>query len=970
MLPYAMARRGKHSSTSSEETQVHAEAGADASARLPAAAPTLRQRRAKADDASAAHSSSAAAAASGAPAPANTNTSAAAGPSSHPTVASSPSCVILFGFGLIGAFFLSILISFLLVQLYVVDGPDVQRTFVHLEMAGKGREWFPVWMSNFLISIVTASRAGDEDSAVVGGSLGVPPDQRRSPAPPPLTGTRSGPPPAPQGTASDAVSAAAAQNSTPAAQSSSSTRLHCYTLEAYSETFLQPHRESAAPPLFSCGTRVVDLRSEERREVLAACQAGSGAEPLRDGSADPNREGGSLLPTLRVVLTPQEVQWHLVVQPANVVSQRIPLSRVNDDYCDCLDGTDELLTNACSMSGPLTPAVGTRWKSYLVSNQPLRLWETDDVIAQEDAEACGYPLQPRKRGDVGDRLYVSSGPVLPFVCICGTARQLLAPSLVGDGIVDCCAAEDEVVLQGTPYGGASPHRLSDDPKVVEANNRALEATRAAMIMQWKQRRASAAQYTTATPSLYEDKLYPYHTSARAMLVDKGYYSLYTSLEVQQEKQAAAAVLERIYADGHRIQRRRVQKGWDRLGRHLVGNRTKLQLQLSNVTRELESLEEYVRYRMDEARTNDPLAAGVSVQQLQHHARLVHMHEALNSEIQHISLTTLHRAYGDHYEYYPLVRRIMQLEASHLVDSRTPTTLDDATAQQRRERIITPTEVERMNTAAYAAQQPAPPLHVDNISVSDYGLEVMRQTFVAQRFGSREAPLVAQRLGLLPNNNISAYTPGVFNRTTSPFQRAPVIPTGSWQPYQSHRDGRVMVIADPAGDVHLARRACVRPASTLFRGGGRMQWPTRHPEAPPMLSVSNAMEAKKTAKDKLKAASAGETAKVSQVYTPYHTNMPSVFAVDVYTGDIRCEHDPPLTSSQHRTRGAGRDEDTPRSRAQSVKTHVTYLCDTKDSILHWASNGKCLQEVVVGTPSACTGWAWKVATERMKEVGKA
>ncbi|CAG9569676.1 conserved hypothetical protein [Leishmania major strain Friedlin] len=836
-------------------------------------------------------------------------------------------------------------------------------------MAGKGREWFPVWMSNFLISTVTASRAGDEDGAVVGGSFGAPPSQPRGPAPPPLTGSRSGPPPAPQGTASDARSLTAAQNPTPAAPSSSSTRLHCYTLEAYSETFLQPHRKSTAPPLFSCGTRVVDLHSEERREVLAACQAGRGAEPLRDGSADPNREGGSLLPTLRVVLTPQEVQWHLVVQPANVVSQRIPLSRVNDDYCDCLDGTDELLTNACSMSGPLTPAVGTRWKSYLVSNQPLRLWEADDVIAQEDAEARGYPLQPRKLGDVGDRLYISNGPVLPFVCACGTVRQLLAPSLVGDGIVDCCAAEDEAVLQGTPYGGASPHRLREDPNVVGANDRALEATRAAMIMQWKQRRASAAQYKTATPSLYEDKLYPYHTSARAMLVDKGYYSLYTSLEVQQEKQAAAAVLERIYADGHRIQRRRVQKGWDRLGRHLVSNRTKLQLQLSNVTRELESLEEYVRYRMGEARTNDPLAAGVSVQQLQHHARLVHMSNALNSEIQHISLTTLHRAYGDHYEYYPLMRRIMQLEASHLVDSRAPTTLDEATAQQRRERIITPTEVERRNAAAYAAQQPAPPLHVDNISVSDYGLEVMRQTFVAQRFGNHEAPLVAQRLGLLPNNNISAYTPGVFNRTTSPFQRAPVITTGSWQPYQSHRDGRVMVIADPAGDVHLARRACVRPASTLFRGGGRLQWPTRHPEAPHMLSVSDAMEAKKTAKDKLKAASAGETAKVSHVYTPYHTNMPSVFAVDVYTGDIRCEHDPPLTSSQHRTGGAGRDEDAPWRRAQTVQAHVTYLCDTKDSILHWANNGKCSQEVVVGTPSACTGWAWKVATERMREVEK-
>lgn len=29
-------------------------------------------------------------------------------------------------------------------------------------------------------------------------------------------------------------------------------------------------------------------------------------------------------------------------------SQRIPLSKVNDDYCDCLDGSDEPGTSACS----------------------------------------------------------------------------------------------------------------------------------------------------------------------------------------------------------------------------------------------------------------------------------------------------------------------------------------------------------------------------------------------------------------------------------------------------------------------------------------------------------------------------------------------------------------------------------------------------------------------------------------------
>ncbi|KAG5485497.1 hypothetical protein LSCM1_07582 [Leishmania martiniquensis] len=954
----AMATAGKQGNAASEETPAHAEAEApiaevlaDASTRLSATASMRRQRPARAGDASSARSGSAAV------------------PALRPTDAWSPSRVVGLGFGLTGAFLLSLAICFPLVHLYAIDGVDVRKAVAHAEMAGMGREWFPVWMSQLLISALTASRAGGEDGADEGGTFGVPPSQRRASAPPPLTGSKKSASPPPQGATSAQGSVAAAKTSIPAAPLSSA-RLHCYTLEAYSETFLRHGRQAPAPPLFSCGTRVVDLRSEEQRDVLTACHAGRGVAPRHDAPADSKRVGDSLFPTLRVALTTQEVQWHWEVQSLNTVTQRIPLSRVNDDYCDCLDGTDELLTNACSMSGPLTPGAGARWKSYLVSNQPLRLWEADDVIAQEDAEARGHPLQPRKRGDVGDRLYVATGPVLPFLCLCGAVRQLLAPSLFGDGIVDCCAAEDEALLQGTPYGRASPLRLREDAAVVEANNRALEAMRAMMLVQWSRRRASASQYEAKTPSRYEDKLYPYHTSARAMLVDKGYYSLYTSAEVQQEKQVAAAVLEGLYARGHRIQRRRVQKGWDRLGRHLVANRTQLQMQLLNVTRELTSIEEYVRYRMGEARTSDPLAAGVSMQQLQRHTRLRHARNVLHSEIEHISLTTLHRAYGDHYEYYPLMRRILHLEASDLVDSSTPRTLGAATPRRRGERIITPTELEGMNAAAHASQQPAPPLHVDNISVSDYGLEAMRQTFVAQRFDSHEAPLVAQRLGLLPGNNVSAYTPDVFKRTTSPFQRAPVISTGSWQPYHTHRDGRAMVIADPAGDVHLARRACVTPTSTLFRGGGRLQWPTRHPEAPHVVSVADAEEEGKTPKDKLKAAFAGETVKTSHMHIPHHTNTPSILAVDTYAGSIRCDHDPPQVWSRHRRRGAGNRDDASKRPAQVLRTYVTYLCDTQDSILHWAKNGKCFQEVVVGTPSACTGWAWKAATERAREVTKA
>ncbi|KAK7197531.1 Glucosidase II beta subunit-like [Novymonas esmeraldas] len=935
---------------SSATTDPSEKAVPDAAVVRPAAeaAPTLRRRRVKEVGGAPPSSASDGTHVSAAAAPARV-TAPAVPLEAQDTLALRPLQMLGLGVAFTTVCLLSLLCSFVLVQFYAVDGLDMQHMRSRLEAAGRGHEPFPVWATKSLFASVTASRAEGGEST-----------RHRAPAPPPPPKRTPALPPTPVQT--NTPSQQQEQSSSP-----SSARLHCYTLETYSAEFLQPRGATAAPPQFSCGTRVVDLRTEERADVRAACH-GVDSDPREWG-----QHGEVRLSTLRVVLTSREVEWHRALQPTNLVTQRIPLSHVNDDYCDCLDGTDELLTNACSMSGPLTPAAGARWRSYLVSTQPLRLWEADDTVAQEDAEERGYPLQPRKRGDVGDRLYISTGPVLPFLCTCGSVRQLLPPSLVGDGVVDCCAAEDEAVLQGTPYGAAvavapSP---SKDRDVVAAHNRALDAMRAAMLTEWQRRKASAAAYPVVTPSPYADALYPYHTSARAMLVDKGYYSLFTPLEVQEARLAAAVALEQLYARGHRIQRNRARKGWDRLGMHLADNKTKLQQQLSNITRDLDLVEQYVRYRLSEARTNDPIAAGVSMQQLQHHAHLMQMREGVRSELQHISITTEHRAYGDHYEYYPLVRRILHVESHRVVRTASLSYADDATARRRDARVMSPSQMDEMNNAAYASQRPAPPIHVDNISASHYGIEVMRQTFAAQRFSEVEAPFVAQRLGLLPRGELSAYSPNVFQGISSPFQRAPVLPIGSWQPYYTLRDARTLLIADPSGDVHLARRACVAPASSLFRGGGRLQLPTRHPEAPRVMHVSDSHDEQRTAKDKLKAAAAGEAAKGSQVYIPYHTHMPSVFAVNVFASAIRCDHDPPPASASRRGQratqhGGGADKDASQQHdPPQLLTHVTYLCDTKDRVLHWAENGKCLQEVIVGTPSACTGWAWRVAAERVK-----
>ncbi|KPI84984.1 hypothetical protein ABL78_5950 [Leptomonas seymouri] len=836
---------------------------------------------------------------------------------------------------------------FIGLQALVVDEMNLSRTAARMKLAGWGEEWLPVWLGRYVVDSLTAihdNARGDEASALPSRTMA------RPIQPPPRTSVFK---PTDEKKVPNSADAAPAPLST-----TDRVQLRCYTLEAYSETFLQPPRKGKAEHLFSCGTRVSDLRSEDRADVLEACEAGT-IYP-KDSTGD--QATVSHFATLRVVLTPSEEKRHFSVQLANAVTQRIPLVRVNDDYCDCLDGTDELLTNACSMSGPLTPAAGSRWKSYLVSNQAIRLYDDPDLLEQEDQESRGFPHVPRKRGDVGDRLYVSQGPVLPFVCTCGTVRQLLAPSLVGDGVVDCCGAEDEAVLQSSPFVSSS---LSSNrsPHVQAALHRALAAERADMMAKWKRRQAEAATQLDATVR-YADALFPYHTSAQALLVDKGYYSLFHPDVVQQERKAAATMLYDLYAQGHLTQRKRVQRGWERLGQRLIENRTTLQMELVNVSRELEHLERFVQNRMEERRTNNPIEAGVPMELLQQHSQLAHAHQQLQLDIQHIVTTTVHHAYGDHYEYYPLVHRILAMTSDEVTDSNTPPDLHSAIAQERARRLVSFLKLEELAMTAHERGEMTPPFHIDNISVSHYGINIMRHAIVAQRFDPSEAPYIAVRHGLIPPESTAQFDPHIFDNITDPFLRSPIMPLGSWQPYHTERNGRSLQLADPAGDLHLARRACVAPASPLYRGGGRLQLPTRHPEAPRTVTIPDDNDKKKSLKDKLKAVAEGQQSAAKKVSIPYHFHMPSIFAVDRYVGFARCGPDP-LPASVRRRRSRADQSEGPQKSEQTLLVYTTYLCDTEDRLLYWGRNGKCTQEVIVGTPSACTAWALKAAKEALK-----
>lgn len=938
------------------KSDVKAEEQAEGASSLPTAlAATLRNRHAKVS--------------TEAPRSASSAPSAAVAPlSTEPprtTGATLKSALLCIGFGAFS--FGCLLFAFLAVQVVVLDEMDLGKTAARLDAAGRGEVWFPVWIGNVVVDSVTASRLDEEESRNLGGVVAAPSRKIKGPAPPPPPRLRASS--AKPTLENKDPRTGSSISSTPPADASTATSasLRCYTLEAYSETFLQPLRKASKDHFFSCGTRVSDLRTDDRPAVLAACEAHTIYPKYGQAAAQ-----HSHFPTLRVVLTLSEDKRHRDIQPVNMVTQRIPLSRVNDDYCDCMDGTDELLTNACSMSGPLFPVAGSRWKPYLISNQAIQLYDTPDALEQADTESRGFPVVPRKRGDVGDRLHVSQGPVLPFVCMCGAVRQLLAPSLVGDGVVDCCNGEDEAVLQGSPFV-APPLFTNNPPRDQAGQDRAIAAARADMQHAWSQRQSTVTALLAANSAVsYADALFPYHTSAQALLVDKGYYSLFPSHVVQAERKAAATMLKDIYTRGHDMQRRRAQKGWKHLGRSLTENRTRLQKEVANITAELENLERFVHDRMTETRASHPMEAGIPMDMLQYHDRLAHAHQSMQMELQHMVVATIHHAYGDHYEYYPLVRKALAMPSENVTDANKPRDLYRAIAEERAKRVVSPSGLERMAVSARQRGEPMPSLHMDNISAEYLGVELMRHTMAAQKFDATEAPYVAQQLGLLPRGSSTPFDPTVFDKITDPFLRAPVLPLGSWQPYGSERDGHSMQLADPAGDVHLAARACVTPASPLYRGGGRLQFPTRLPEPPRRITIDSEEDEKKSLKEKLKSAADGTQTSGQKVEIPYHFHMPSVFAVDRYVGSLRCNPGPLPASASHRysrddDRASTHEGDAQREPTGMVQIYVTTLCDTKDHLLFWGRNGKCTQEVVVGTPSACTAWALKAARDTVNSL---
>lgn len=715
----------------------------------------------------------------------------------------------------------------------------------------------------------------------------------------------------------------------------------CLTLEEYSDRFVASSRQrQQGTRLYRCGTRLVDLRTVGEEDPTRAAACASSSSSLSSSSVHPH---------LRVVLTAREMVWH-AKQRLNLAAEIFPLAYLNDNYCDCLDGTDEMLTGACSMSGPGMPLGLERWRAYVVANAHNLLYEDqldNSTPVSSDKKAAAAAAAPKVRPLLSP--HALGGPVLPFVCP-SDPETWLSPTMLGDGIVDCCDGSDESsevwsALHGPP--GEAPG--------------GWEGLRAEGIARWRGRRESAEVFPSNS---YEDVVHPYYTSASAVLVDKGYTALYHCPSVHAQRLASAETLLSITRRGHVTMLQRERDGWERLGRAALANQTQMAAQRGNLTRQLEQLRYRFSSMMEQKRTQNPIAAGISVAELQQYEQKAQRLQMLEQELTYLSLIVTQKVFGERYEYYPLFTRALTIDAK----STTNSFATDAAALRREQlqkrmsvsdcvqRQQELSQFERYAAAAQAQGMEIPPrplpLHVDNVSASVYAVIPARVGLLAQRMRTtEEAEMVARAKGLVGEDE-----PYVKAAVEAQFDYLVFSPThmlGHWQPYLVDRNASVMAILDPAGDVDLPRRFSIAPVSRLTRGGGRLQRPTRKEERNRVYTVTEEERGGKAPK-KPKTPGSEEEKKEYSIPILYHRNTPNLLATHIFSsGSLRCELSQETYPHQQ------------EEKELFTSLRVAFGCAEEDAILAWARNGKCMHEVLIGTPSACTRWVLKEVEKRVE-----
>ncbi|CAD2219263.1 hypothetical protein AGDE_11255 [Angomonas deanei] len=762
---------------------------------------------------------------------------------------------------------------------------------------------------------------------------------------------------------------------------------HCFTLEQYSETFLdeamllhlsgkKKASSEGSNHFFRCGVRVSDLRllalegfekPKEQETIFNLCRANG-------------KDVKTNYPDFRILLTEKEKKWHLD-RKGNIALQAFPLSHFNDDYCDCFDGTDELSTSACSMvsEGGILLS-GARLKPYHDATKNAPLYEDMHESTMVGKKRVSRPLLFAHKSGV-------SGPVLPFRCGGHTngdvqhsalylSASLIAPSMVGDGIIDCSDGSDETeaILSERLLQNVHP---SQRAKVEAAVKRIHEQE----VKEWKERKERVqayllGKYATKDMTLadlaargvpagkanpYKDPLHPHHTSPIAVLVEKGFQTLFDADVVRQQQIASLKVLTNIYEKGHATQQERCANGWSSFGADLARNYTELQNRFRQVYREYVDITEYLQGMIDESPSGTLEKSGVTKEEYNQYLRLHFAKEQLEQSMQLLSAVFDYKSLGEHFEYAALVLHPVRLPAEEVVDGRRGLQLDSST-------VMT---VSDMMEAAQERRS-APDFHMDNYSFFGFSL-TPGQTFTgAQRYEPEEEEMVLRALRLLkPEEN---YTVGEADKYEKDiYRRSPPISIGHWQPHLTQKHAVAMTLTDPAGDTDIARRAGVLPTSWLHRGGGRLQWPARVWEEV-FQQVKTRAESKNKTED-LKHAAAGQLKEeVNEQHVTVMFNTPHSIATHIYSVGPTCGPSVPATAYyrnliQKEESELSEDDRRYLHFQRRMLTHVNYVCDEKDSVLSLARNGACAFELVVGTPSACTAWALKQFKERLSELEK-
>ncbi|CCW69521.1 unnamed protein product [Phytomonas sp. Hart1] len=798
---------------------------------------------------------------------------------------------------------------------------------------------------------------------------------------------------------------------------SSSPRWYCFTLEEYSTHFVAsgpPHQDDRF--FFRCGTRVVDIRTETRPEVLSACQErtfNTYPKLTIEGTSCQGRThrtqsncglaARSSFFELRVVLVGEELNWHLRNR-LNAVAQDIPLQHFNDDYCDCFDGTDELLTNACSMAGAGMPLAGDRWRSYLISNRRTRLYQTqledrvrEELKADPDVDQKSLPVLVEGRV-LALRSIELGGPVLPIRCH-SDPTILLSPSFVGDGIVDCCDGSDEgLTIDNGKDRNTLFHKAEIDPVEAEWTSR---RERMAAYLSTHFSEGTGGQNNGNNPplppqgqqqspqqvvggeedelngdekpfegprSLYWDRLHPYYISAAAVLVDKGYSSLFTCPDLNRLRLANAEFVLDFVKKGHRVRKARVVEGWDALGRFLVGNRSIIMERLNHTTNEIHELRHYIKNQMIAKRASNPIAAGVPEEHLERYYMLEDQLKYIQQDYRYLDTVLTQKVFGKYYEYFPLYDKQLKISANEV--ARSDRSTSPVERHEEALRRVWAEEIYNPKTPIESRRS----LHIDNVSFVEFALSSTRHLLAAQSMGLKgEGKFTAEVHNVCspnekedPKDKPNPPLPGAF-----PTHLFFIL--GHWHPFSAKGVGAKMGLGDLAGDVDLPRRALVRPFSELNRGGGRLQWPTRTTGKAHFIEIPKADE--ESGKQRILSAAKGNIPKEIVIPVLQHTNAPDRVAVQVYEGgDLRCEVDPPLNMKWNPEDDEARDPNTGVGKGRKQANNppyqyqsalVSFVCHTSDEVLLWAFNGKCQQEIIVGTPSACTQWVLNEAERKVR-----